>query len=300
MKTKTATAPRLGTTKLRVGVSLALASFVALLLIAAVAQGESATAPKSILPIVSPSDAEIAPSTGDSYETANLQNATDDLQNLLSSVEPKPTPEQVIEKEFYSQLRQSLPGRGEGATFGNLRMPMNLDLPEGKWNVRFEFRLPQRGIGTVLGTGTIFQAGRPIQRVTASVLLDREALGLQVRRVVRRGERIRPEDVILMQTSLSQLPSDAVSDFTPALGAAARSEIRPGMWVTGRMLVTPVAVKSRHAVTIRLIEGPIEIVTKGIAKQNGAIGEVIRVENIRSKREVLARVISRDEVEVLF
>lgn len=300
MKTKTATVPRLDTIKVRLGVTITLVAFGALLLVSAMARGESATAPKSILPIVSLSDGEATPATSDLYETANLQNPANDLQDLLSSVEPNPTPEQVIEKEFYSQLRKSLPGRGEGATFGNLRMPMNLDLPEGEWNVRFEFRLPQRGIGTVLGTGTIFQAGRPVQRVTASVLLDREALGLQVRRVVRRGERIRPEDVILMQTSLSQLPSDAVSDFSPALGAAARSEIRPGMWVTGRMLVTPIAVKTRHAVTIRLVDGPIEIVTKGIAKQNGAIGEVIRVENMRSKREVLARVINRDEVQVIF
>jgi flagella basal body P-ring formation protein FlgA len=103
-----------------------------------------------------------------------------------------------------------------------------------------------------------------------------------------------------MGTRLSQLPRGSFDDSKRIEGTSARVELRPGQWLTEQMVAAQELVKRNEAVTMRLVRGPIEITTPGLTHQGGARGEVIRVENIQSKREVYARVISKDEVQVIF
>lgn len=206
----------------------------------------------------------------------------------------------TLESELLRQLHITLPGTPEDVEIEKINFQQDLTLPAEPWEAVFQFRLPQRGVGNVAFTCALTGPDQATQRITGSLTIDRIVTGVQTERVIRRGEPVGPGDLKTLRAKLSQLPPDAFPSVEFLDGTVARSELRPGVWLTGRMLELPTLVKSRQAVTMRLVNGPIHITAKGIAKQNGGLGEIIRIENITSKREVLARVISKDAVEVIY
>ncbi len=219
---------------------------------------------------------------------------------VLRAIRREASGEEFLRVELVRQLTEELPGGGFGVTLERVNMKPPHEFPEGDWTVNYDLRLPAKGVGTVVFTGRIMQAGREIKRFGGSATIDRRANGVQVRRLIRRGERIGPADLVTMPAKLTQLPNDAFQNHESLTGTAARSELRPGVWLTGRMLELPTAVRTRQLVTMRLKNGGIEVNCKGVVKQNGALGDIIRVQSIQSDREVMARVISREIVEVVF
>ena len=265
---------------------------------------ESATvAYRSVLPAALPQAAEQGTKRQTDTrreEKRKVSAVTSDRENLLAAIEREAFTRSKLETEFMDQLRASLPRGGEGIVFGQLQLPGRLKVPQTAWDVRFEYRLPQQGIGRVLGRGTMTAQGRPVTHFTGSVVMDRETRGLQVNRIIRRGAAIEPTDLEVLETTLSQLPPDALTGREIADGARARAELRPGAWLTGRMIETPKLVKRRQLVTLKLINGQIEITSKGVAMEDGRAGEVIRATNVSSGREVFGRVIGGDLLEVIF
>lgn len=219
---------------------------------------------------------------------------------VLRAIRREASGEEFLRAELVRQLKDELPGGGFGVTLERVRMTPPREFPQGEWTVNYDLRLPSKGVGTVVFTGRIMQAGREVKRFGGSAMIDRRANGVQVRRLIRRGERIGPDDLITMPAKLSRLPNDAFQSHESLTGTAARSELRPGVWLTGRMLELPTVVRTRQLVTMRLKNGGIEVNCKGVVKQNGALGEIIRVQSVQSNREVMARVISRELVEVVF
>lgn len=156
---------------------------------------------------------------------------------LLGAIQREAYIRTKIEEEFIDQLRQTLPRGGEGIVLGQLQLPNRLEVPMTAWDVRFEFRLPQQGIGRALGRGTMTVKGKTIKQFTGSIFIDREAKGLQVNRIVRRGETIGPYDLEVLDTTLSQLPMDALTERVVTAGSRAKTELRPGAWLTGKSVV---------------------------------------------------------------
>jgi flagella basal body P-ring formation protein FlgA len=111
---------------------------------------------------------------------------------------------------------------------------------------------------------------------------------------------VNPGDARLLGTRLSQLPRGAVDQLEKVDGTIASQELRPGMWLTEQMLKIPEAVKQSQPVTMLVMHGPIRIMAPGIARQAGAVGDTIRVENAQSQRIVYAKVLSKDEVQVVY
>jgi flagella basal body P-ring formation protein FlgA len=206
---------------------------------------------------------------------------------------------EAFERELQRQLRAALPGGGQGVLIQRPRLPLGFEHPQAPWTAELDFKLPLKGVGAVPFAGTIREEGGPARRVTGLVEIDRAAMGVQARRLIRRGERIDPEDLTAFGAPLSHLPTDAVQSVESASGCAARREIRPGLWITGGMLENPKVVRRRQAVLMRLSRGPLTITTKGLAMENGAVGDVIRVQNSGSGRQVMARILDREVVQVV-
>jgi len=60
----------------------------------------------------------------------------------------------------------------------------------------------------------------------------------------------------------------------------------------------PKLVKAHDLVKLVATVGPVRVVTLGEAMQDGAAGQMIRVQNIDSKKAILGKVIDRNMVEV--
>lgn len=246
------------------------------------------------LPAVPLQMAKIDPAPGVKAAAA----AVDQMLVAISQEAPKNA---TLESMLFEQLRAVMPQGSEGYIFERIMLPTLSNLPPQGWRVRYDFRLPARGIGQAPFSASIIGANERVLRTfSGSVAIDREAGGVQVTHVIHRGEPVAGGDCQMLGTRLSQLPAGALDRINATQEMVARQELRPGQWLTDQMVQVPQIIKQSQPVTMLVQRGPIRIIAPGIARQGGAQGEVIRVENIQSQRVIYARVLSHDEVQVVF
>ncbi|MCP3671670.1 MAG: flagellar basal body P-ring formation protein FlgA [Gammaproteobacteria bacterium] len=113
-----------------------------------------------------------------------------------------------------------------------------------------------------------------------------------------RGAIIGEGDIGLEQRDISRLHRGYLENTTAVLGKKLRQRIRQHQVITSSQLDTPHAIKRNNKVTILASSKSLKIRVAGKALQNGSIGELIRVRNESSKKELDARVIAPGIVEV--
>lgn len=82
------------------------------------------------------------------------------------------------------------------------------------------------------------------------------------------------------------------------VGAQATRNIQAGTILTQQMFKIPPVIKMGQTVAVTLICGDLTMITSAEARSNGAVGQLIKVMNLDSKREFTARVVAPDRVEV--
>jgi flagella basal body P-ring formation protein FlgA len=105
-------------------------------------------------------------------------------------------------------------------------------------------------------------------------------------RSVQRGDSIRLEDI-----AIERRERDAVGDEQPAnpgqlAGRVSRTALRAGTVLRERDLVKPLIVDRNSAVTMTFESGSLQLSLRGKAIEQGAMGDVINVQNLASKRVV--------------
>jgi flagella basal body P-ring formation protein FlgA len=221
------------------------------------------------------------------------------LGGILKDVGQDANQRQRLAAMLFDRLRERLPA-DSSILLEQATLPDNLSLSGEDWTVDFDFRLPESGVGRAFYTANARdgKTGKE-QRFNGSVTIDREAEGLTVMRLTRLGEVLGAGDVQKVATRLSQLPRGAMTTLASVLGSKARQELRPGQWLTDQMLVTPDVVKRGQLVTMRLVHGPLTITGKGVVMQPGGLGQVVKIQNVDSKKEIFAKVVSKDQVQVV-
>jgi len=113
-----------------------------------------------------------------------------------------------------------------------------------------------------------------------------------------RGAIIGESDIGLEQRDISRLHRGYLEEKKVVLGKKLRQRMRQHQVITPSQLDTPHAVKRNNRVTIVASSKSLKIRVAGKALQNGSVGELIRVRNVSSKKELDARVIAPGIVEV--
>ncbi|MET0607041.1 MAG: flagellar basal body P-ring formation chaperone FlgA [Beijerinckiaceae bacterium] len=105
-------------------------------------------------------------------------------------------------------------------------------------------------------------------------------------RSIQRGDAVRAEDV-----AIERRDRDAVGDEAPAnpkliAGRVSRATMRAGTILRDKDLVKPVIVDRNMSVAMTLHSGALQLSLRGKAMEQGALGEMISVQNVTSKRIV--------------
>ncbi len=90
-----------------------------------------------------------------------------------------------------------------------------------------------------------------------------------------------------------------ITDVGKVIGLAARRPVTAGTPLTESALDKPLLIKRGGAVAILVKAGGMIITAGGRAMQNGREGELIRVQNVTSKRIISARVVDANTVQVI-
>ena len=127
---------------------------------------------------------------------------------------------------------------------------------------------------------------RPIW-VTADVARTVEAA--VATRQICRGEIFTQDAVALKQVALNT-PGTPVTDMASLIGQVCRSTIAPGTVILSDIVQPPLLIKRGELVTVRCVAGNLVVTTVARAQQDGAMGEVIRATNEKSRESFEMRV----------
>ncbi len=191
-----------------------------------------------------------------------------------------------------------------GATIEPVGTPRELVLPAGEiaTAVSLQAGSPSSGHLIVLVEAAVAQPrGVRVERsatVTLRVNVARPVI-VAVRELAR-GTVIQSRDLRVEQRPAERTPRGAITEMDLAAGKEVVRAVAPGEAVTTSAVASVRAIR-RGAVVALVLQGPgFRIVARGIASEDGAVGETIRVVNQSSRREVSGRIDDDRTVRVSF
>jgi flagella basal body P-ring formation protein FlgA len=119
-------------------------------------------------------------------------------------------------------------------------------------------------------------------------------------RDLKRGDVLSPENLNLQAQDISQLRSTPFFAMEPLLGKKLKRNLRAGETVQENQVEFPPLIERGSRVTIQARGRGLVLTAFGEARQDGELGEYIRVRNNNSQREVSARVLAAGLVSVEF
>lgn len=135
------------------------------------------------------------------------------------------------------------------------------------------------------------------ERITVGAVLSKTPPIVVAARPLGIGERIAPSDVRLVPPgNLSAL--GAFQSIEDVVGMEVGRSVPEGRPLTRDTIIPPVLVNNGKVVSVCVRGGGIRLRTTARARQDGAMGDVISVENPANRAKYLARVVGPDEVEV--
>ena len=99
---------------------------------------------------------------------------------------------------------------------------------------------------------------------------------------------------------ISKLSGHAFISISDLIGNRCRHLIQSGRIITRRMTEIPPLIERGEKVTIQMVKGRLTITSSGIARQDGWLGDRIRIRTPQSQRELLAMVRGEQTVEIHF
>ncbi len=193
-------------------------------------------------------------------------------------------------------LMTKLAGSGE-VTLNILAIPADLQVPLG--DIQYTMGIPGgvRFAGTTVTYVTITVDGRRFHSVLVRAEVKRYQQVVVAARTIDAQEIIASDALRLERMDTGRLTS-YITDANQVLGLASRRSIAIGTPITSSMVVKPVLIKRGALVTIVARMGDIEVTATGQALQDGAQGQLIRVQNMNSKRMIAAQVVDASTVLV--
>ncbi len=121
---------------------------------------------------------------------------------------------------------------------------------------------------------------------------------VHARRFISRGTVISKDDLVIDNIEISNANTKFFHTTLDIIGKVAKRNITIGKKISATTLKLAIIIKRGQEVVIVAHTGGILIRTKGKALSDGAKGQVVKVKNSRSKRELQATVIAPNTVKV--
>jgi len=148
-------------------------------------------------------------------------------------------------------------------------------------------------------------SGSPVGRVTfligsARVQAEVEAVKEVVvaSRFLRRNQVMEEADVALTAIRLIWPAGHYLENLDLAVGKRVTRSVAAHFPITQDALGTPYTIRQGARITIQYLQGPLKVAAAGVAKEDGPAGASIRVSNLDSKKDLWARVVDSQTVQV--
>jgi flagella basal body P-ring formation protein FlgA len=139
-------------------------------------------------------------------------------------------------------------------------------------------------------------AGSPIRR--GDLQISRKAEIAVAARDMRRGALVSADDVQWITVSEGDISGKVIEDIADFEGKMTTHAIRAGQTLRPVDFASQKVVAKGKAVTVLYATSVMQLTAKGVALEDGGVGDIIRIANSKSKTPVLAVVLNADQVRV--
>lgn len=178
--------------------------------------------------------------------------------------------------------------------------PPRIWVPVGDIDFQVRKLSSTRMLGRVAMEISVLSNGKPARTIRVCGRVEVYKNMPCAARDMRRGEIVKESDIALARMPLSRMSNRLPDSPENIAGMALKHSVRAGQLLTRKIVAPPVVIKRGERVTILAQSPAITIRVPGKAIQPGAAGDFIRVKNLQSRREIVAKVINSRTVKVLF
>lgn len=223
----------------------------------------------------------------------------------LTTLSPRPAQsaidrEQEVREVLTTLVKARTAGMGWDVRIRRITITGALKLPEG--NIDYEVLAPQSWQGW--GNMTLSVIARQKDRVLRNipVRLDVEALADTVvtSRHINHGTIITAADLALQKREVTYNSHLFARSIGEVVGKKARTTLQANQSVRADQVERVPLIKSGQMVTIVAENGVLKVSVTGKAHSSGAAGDIIRVQNLTSLKEIPAKVIDGSTVQIAF
>lgn len=178
--------------------------------------------------------------------------------------------------------------------------PATLTIPAGT----MDYRLLNQSHNNYLGKKTLSLAivvdGKEVGRVKMNGDLRLYGDVVCTTKKIDRHTILTEDDVTVLRRDISMLEPNIIKSPEASIGKRLKTSLRAGAVLKPHLLENPPLVKRGDLVTIMAQSDNLQVTTPGEVRNAGALGKMVRVKNLMSRREIYARVLNPGVVETEF
>ena len=173
-------------------------------------------------------------------------------------------------------------------------------IPSGHANLQVRSRAGEHYIGRTSFAVRFCKGDTFIREETVRVRIEVLTDVVASTHGMARDHIVGPGDVMVTSKWMDTATTGVLTDAGEAVGKKAAMRINAGTEITRQMLRSVPVVKKGEVVRVVLESGPMAISTVGLCQEDGGQGDLVRVQNLSSKKIIFARVMAQSLVRVDF
>ena len=203
-------------------------------------------------------------------------------------------------KEIFTDLvKRDVPWQEKDLVVENFSvMPEKLVVPEGRLSYSLQSILHPRYLGKKVVRLLMKANGRAAGAVKMTGDLQLYGEVVCLKRNLSRHEILVASDLEVVRRNISSLGADLITVPEEAVGQRLRSSLRAGSVLTRYYLEPPPLVERGDLVTITVQSDRFTISAPGEVRGTATKGEMVKVKNLMSRKEIFARVVSSETVRI--
>lgn len=221
-----------------------------------------------------------------------------------AAAQAAPAQVSLQEKEIRSAverlLAEKLAGRGWDVTIRQLSVPQGIVTSRGERELELLPPAGWQGWEPVSIALVVRVNGVVEKNLSLRLVLDARTEMVTAKRQLLTGTVLVADDLELQKQDLKRAGGLPVKNIADAVGKKLRMTVREGAPLRSNQLAEVPVVVSGQLVTIVAESSGVRITVTGRAKSSGGIGDLVRVQNLMSNKEIPARVLDASTVEVGF
>ncbi len=207
---------------------------------------------------------------------------------------------ETIRESVRDYIMGHAPWNKEQLRVRNIRCNQPVLVPPGPMKLNIEAPKHTDWIGAIPFRVDVLVGGQTIRKLTVAANIEVWSDVVLAAKPLGKFQPIGPDAIRIERMNLARVPNDAILKADRVVGRRTTSNIAANTILRDDQIEMPPVVR-RGDVVAMVAETPmLKIAAKGIVKENGGIGERIRVVNLASKKTIYALVVDGQTVKVEF